>query len=100
MPQGLMPHGVITPIGLGHIQAVWASGTIDANTSFSTWLIGSTSVQITTNILFDKIKELESKFHILQELAKNTNVIFHWIAFSSEVEFNLWYFAESPLERV
>ncbi len=94
--QGSMPQGVTMPIGLDHIQTVWASGLIDVNTSFGTGLIGSTSVQITMNILFDKIKDLELKVHILQEQAKNTSVIFHRIAFSSEAGFNLWYFAENP----
>ncbi len=34
--------------------------------------------------------------HILQEWAKNTSVIFHRIAFSSDAEFHLWYFVENP----
>ena len=55
-----------------------------------------TTVQITKNYLFDKVKELESRIHILQERAKNMGIIFNRIAFLSETEFLLWYFAENP----
>ncbi len=67
MPQDSAPQDVTMPIGLDYVQAVWASGTIDADTSFGTWLIGSTSVQITMSFLFEKIKDLEPNVHILQK---------------------------------
>ncbi len=79
-----------------NVPVVRASGTIDADTSFGTGHIGSMPVEITMNLLFDKIKDLEAKVHILQERAKNRGIIFHCIAFFSETKFNLWYFAQNP----
>jgi hypothetical protein len=91
------PLGTATTIApVVNVPVIQASGTIDADTSFNTGHIGSMLVEITMNFLFDKIKDIEAKVHILQERAKNTGIIFHCIAFSSETKFNLWYFAQNP----
>jgi hypothetical protein len=77
-----MEWGIAVP-KLGTIWSASTGALIKADTTFGTGVIGSITVQITMNYLFGKIKELESKVHILQEHAKNTSIVFHRIPFLS-----------------
>jgi hypothetical protein len=78
LKQMVSPLGTATAITpVVNVPVIRASGTIDTDTSFGNGHIGSMPMEITMNFLFNKIKDLEAKVHILQERVKNMGIIFH-----------------------
>jgi hypothetical protein len=72
------------------------SGGLTPDTSFEQVNVGSTTVDLTLNILLNQIQTLEARVQSVSERSRNTGVVFHRLAFGSEADFGYWYLTNNP----
>lgn len=70
---------------------------MDDHTSFGQVEIGGANIELTMNTLFSMFKELEAKLQVGLDRSEGQGIIFHDLAFLSEIEFDRFY---SPLNSV
>ena len=70
---------------------------VDGHTSFGQVEVGGASIELTMNTLFSMFKDLEAKLQVGLDRSEGQGIIFHDLAFPSEIEFDQFY---SPLNSV
>ena len=70
---------------------------VDGHTSFGQVEIGGANVDLTMNTLFSMVKKLETKVQVGLDRSEGQGIIFHDLAFPSEIDFDRFYL---PLNSV
>jgi len=70
---------------------------VDGHTSFDQVEIGGANIKLTMNTLFSMFKELEAKLQVGLDRSDGQDIIFHDLAFPSDIKFDRFY---SPLNSV
>jgi hypothetical protein len=77
-------------------QSLSLAGTFDADTPLGTIQIKGSNMQLTVNMLFSMVRDLQAKVDVLTKQFKNTGMIFERYAFALEAEFALWFIGKNP----
>ena len=75
---------------------VAAPNIVDGNTVFGSANVGGNTVDLTVNSLFAMVQKLETQQAVIMNRSKSNSVLFHNLAFSSELEFIRFYTSANP----
>lgn len=66
------------------------------DTSFGHVAVGAATIDLTMNTLLTQVQTLEAHLQSVSEHSRNTDVVFHWLAFCPEADDGYWYLLNNP----